>query len=197
VSLGEDPQNSIGDTALSELKRVVDLLLTLRKADANDVTAQTVADDPGWDTPEKTRRHVAILWGDLQRAVTAEVGSALVRQVTDWTIDDFTPRIVVGEPGDFDAECPDDEPYGWLPLAVAHCREAGWDFSPMENSGTWIGWFEPEAAWGIEGSFHVRGVLSAFIVVRDGRLSSLTSSVAAGGPASLLVSLSSPCNTTA
>lgn len=145
MSLGKDPQKSTGDTAISELKRVVDLLLTLRKAYANDFTAQTVADDPYWDTPEKTRRHVAMLWGDLQRAVTAEVGSALVRQVTDWTIDDFTPRIVVGEPRDFDAASPDDEPYGWLPLDVAHCREAGWDFSPKEDSGTWIGWFEPEA----------------------------------------------------
>lgn len=104
--------------------------------------------DPYWDTPEKTRRHVAMLWGDLQRAVTAEVGSALVRQVTDWTIDDFTPRIVVGEPRDFDAASPDDEPYGWLPLAVAHCREAGWDFSPKEESGTWIGWFEPGGCMG-------------------------------------------------
>ena len=128
-------QKSTGDTALSELKRVVDLLLTLRRADANGFTAQTVADDPCWDTPEKTRRHVAMLWGDLQRAVTAEVGSALVRQVTDWTIDDFTPRIVVGEPRDFDAASPDDEPYGWLPLAVAHCREAGWDFSRRRTPG--------------------------------------------------------------
>jgi hypothetical protein len=171
VSLGEEPQKSIGDTALSELKRVVDLLLTLRGADADDVIAQIVADDPDWDTPEKTRRHVAMLWGDLQRAVTAEVGSALVRQVTDWTVDDFTPRIVVGEPDDFDAECPDDEPYGWLPLALAHRREAGWDFPPEANSGTWIGWFEPEAAWAIEGAnAHVCGVLSAFIVVIDGTL---------------------------
>jgi hypothetical protein len=137
----------------------------------NGDVAQIVAEDPGWDTPEKTRRHIAILWSDLQRAVTAEVGSALVRQVTDWTIDDFTPRIVVGVPDDFDALCPDDQLYGWLPLAAAHCREAGWDFSPKENSGTWIGWFEPEVAWGIEGAnAQVRGVLSAFVVVRDGRL---------------------------
>lgn len=171
VSLGEDPPKPIGDGALSELKRVVDLLLRLRSSEANDVVAQIVAEDPDWDTREKTRRHVAMLWGDLQRAVTAEVGSALARQVTDWTIDDFTSRIVIGEPDDFDADCPDDEPYGWLPLAVAHCREAGWDFSPKEDSGTWIGWFEPEVAWAIEGTnAHVRGVLSAFIVVRDGTL---------------------------
>lgn len=171
MSLGEDPTKSIGETALSELSQVVDLLLRLRGADANDVIAQIVAEDPDWETPERTRRHIAMLWGDLQRAVTAEVGSALVRQVTDWTVDDFTPRIVVGDPGDFDDECPEDQPHGWLPLARAHAREAGWDFSPKANSGTWIGWFEPEMAWGIDGAnAYVSGVLSAFIVVRSGTL---------------------------
>jgi GNAT superfamily N-acetyltransferase len=171
VTRVEDAPKPRGETALSQLKRVVDVLRTFRGADASDVTSQIVADDPDWDTPEKTRRHVAMLWSDLQRAVTAEIGSTLVRQVTDWIIDDFTPRIVVGEPHDFDDECPDDEPHGWLPLAVAHRREAGWDFSPKEDSGKWIGWFEPEAAWAIEGaSTQVVGMLTAFIVVRDGTL---------------------------
>lgn len=171
VSVGRDPQKSIGDTALSDLQRVADLLLDLRGDDANGSTAQIVAEDPDWHVPGKARHQVATLWGDLQRAVTAEVGTALVRQVTDWTSDDFAPRIVVGEPGDFDAECTDDEPYGWLPLSAAHCREARWDFSPNEDSGTWIGWFEPETALVTQApDAQVFGVLSAFIVVSDGAL---------------------------
>ena len=64
-----------------------------------------------------------------------------------------------------------DDPYGWLPLSTAHCREARWDFSPKEQAGTWIGWFEPEAAWTSEDSnTQVRGALRAFIVVREGTL---------------------------
>lgn len=131
--------------------------------------ASVVRDDPGWDNMECTRRHVALMWQELNEAVTAETGAALTRRLTDWD-ETWNPIIVVGEPDDFDEKWPADEPYGWLPLGKAHKREAGWDFPPSEESGTWIGWWEPQTAWGTEGGHNVTGLLSAFIIVKNGDL---------------------------
>lgn len=156
------------ETALSVLQGVSRALLGVRGRYVNELTARVIENDPDWQEPECSRRHVTLLWRDLQRSVTAEIGSALVRRVDDWT-GDFAPRVVESESDDFEPS-PDDDPYGFPPLAAAHHREAKWDFAPQEDSGVWLGWFEPEAASGDEESMHVSGLLSGFIVVNDGDL---------------------------
>jgi hypothetical protein len=100
--------------------------------------ASVVRDDPGWDNMECTRRHVALMWQELNEAVTAESGAALTRRLTDWD-ETWNPIIVVGEPDDFAEKWPADEPYGWLPLGKAHKREAGWPDSTAITAGETAG----------------------------------------------------------
>jgi len=87
-------------SALTVLKTITTTVLEVPEY-LNPGTASVVEGDRNWERPECTRRHIAMLWVDLQRAFTAEVGSALVREVTDWSEDDWTPRIIVAEPDEF------------------------------------------------------------------------------------------------
>ena len=153
--------------ALQTLKILADEMLQREVGDGG--LAGVVRGDPEWTDMECTRRHVALMWTELNEAVTAEVGSALTRSLPSWD-ESCAPQIVVGEPEDFEEVYQADQPYGWSPLAKAHRREALWDFPPTQESGTWIGWWEPENGWPSEKGSTVTGVISAFIVVADADL---------------------------
>ena len=153
--------------ALEDLKALTAAMIE-RGLGANG-TAAVIVEDHDWTNMECTRRHVALLWKELNEAVTAETGSALARKLDTWD-GTWAPQIVAGEPDDFEEPWPADEPYGWLPLARAHKREAGWDFPPSEGSGTWIGWWQPQTVWESDGKYNAMGLLSAFIIVKDGDL---------------------------
>lgn len=156
------------ESALSVLKDLTQHLLDAGGLYVEEVTARVVLHDPEWQEPECTRRHVALLWRDLQRSVTAEIGSALTRRMPEWN-SDWQPRIVTAQLDEFE-DYLDDQPTGWRPLADAHRREAGWDSAPQPESGIWVGWWEPEAAIESQGTAIVHGLLSGFIVVQDGDL---------------------------
>lgn len=157
----------MGTSALDDLKALTTDMLE-RGLGAYG-TGAVILDDPDWGNMECTRRHVALLWKELNEAVTAETGSALARELDTWD-GTWSPQIVTGQPDDFDERWPADEPYGWLPLARAHKREAGWDFPPSEESGTWIGWWQPQTVWESEGKYNATGLLSAFVIVKGGDL---------------------------
>lgn len=152
--------------ALDDLRAVSGVMLDAAGEGGN---ASVVRDDPDWRNLECTRRHTALMWKDLNEAVTAETGSALSRELSDWD-ETWNPIIVTSEPDDFVEDWAPDSPWGWLPLAQAHRRETGWSGGPLEESGTWIGWLEPQTAWNCEAGHNLIGVLPAFIVVTEGGL---------------------------
>lgn len=161
---------TVDETAVSVLMKAAGEMMASRGFHVSREIAEEIERDPDWNDPAGTRHHIARLWSDLNRSVTAEVGSGLTRDVEDWTEGDWAPRIITAEPDEFE-QSPDDDPYGWLPLGRVHQREAGWDFSPRRESGTWIGCWEPSSAWGsADGIHHVYGVITGFVIVTDGNL---------------------------
>ena len=105
------------ESALSVLKGLTQLLLDADGLYVEEGTARIVLGDLEWQEPECTRRHVALLWRDLQRSVTAEIGSALTRRVPGWN-SDWQPRVVAAQPDEFE-DYLDDQPTGWHAVLTA------------------------------------------------------------------------------
>ena len=167
----EADESEATDSALSALRRVTLELIHASAGHVDEFAVGWAAEDAGWAAPAYKRRAVTRLWEQLQESVTAEIGSCLRRELDDWSHNFDEPLIVTARPNEFDPDYEIDNPYGWVPLARAHQREARWDFAPQREAGEWIGWWEPEDAQEVgEGAFSVSGALTAFIVVRDGNL---------------------------
>lgn len=86
-ALGSPPTQRAADEVSEEALRTLQVLANemMQRRIGAEGLAGVVQDDPDWADLECTRRHVALMWVELNESVTAEVGSALVRRLPTGT----------------------------------------------------------------------------------------------------------------